>query len=444
MRFDLINYYTTIIAILIGMVIVGSIFYLIFFLRKRGYLDKKEASILIVIFTLLIFLFSFPEEILYDYIIIPNISRGVNLGLVNIGKSALMISISFFILYKFSKHFQNYPIKTTFEAEKIANSILKDISNKNKLFTLFNTTLPKGAKDEDLGIDYVPFMLNKLEINKREFKKDAKRFLTWSIAVGTIFILSIFFFAYIIITNSSLSFASSLKNLREENQKVLTLLADENNPNNVGFDKVTKTAIQQIQQTLIDKLDTTNINSRKILSAINKYNIDKNLIQLNNSLQENTNYLYGLKLTNEAEKINNSLTSWSTSKIQLSSYVANINSLINKAEIEIEKPQNQTNEIIKRLSIGLIVTSFLFAILRFLIKQYHSNIENTIRCEKEDLLIRKLYIGLKISTPNNDERKIIIQKLVETAHQEKADNQSLSSDEAGIIKEILAAVSKKL
>ncbi|MBA4849040.1 hypothetical protein [Emticicia sp. BO119] len=355
-----------------------------------------------------------------------------------------LTTISYFVyltIRLYDKFTPNLSPQNRIEAGILANSILKDILKNSKFNTIFNTSLPKGEKDEQLGIDYIPFMIGKLEDNKVEFKRKANQFFYTSFSVGFHFICSIFLFAYLLIKNHEYSFAASLEKIRNENQEIIVLLS---NDNQLDKEIQIKKNLEEIRTTM-EVFDSTSTDVRAINNAITNFYKDKNLITLKEVIQEySTNQIFSDRINNEITKLNTLLNEEITFKQQLYKSALNINNLIKIAEIETQKPQYQTNEIIKRVSIGLIIGTFLFSILRFLIKQYNSNIEHQIRCENEDLVIRKLYIALKISSPDNEQRKIIIEKFAEKTNREAKDGDSLNSEEVGILKETIAAILKKL
>ena len=101
-------------------------------------------------------------------------------------------------------------------------------------------------------------------------------------------------------------------------------------------------------------------------------------------------------------------------------------------------------EIFKRLFIGIIVTSFLLAILRFLTNQYKNNYEKGLAADEENSLIRRFYVAYK-SSQTDAERAIAISKLIEI----KVFRESIKESEVKVLdnemlKEIMSAIAKKL
>ncbi len=74
---------------------------------------------------------------------------------------------------------------------------------KHLFLSAFNTVLPKGKKDEQYGLDYIPFMLQSIGNRQAKFTKLANRFLVTTIVLGILFLGLIGVFGYIILDDDS-------------------------------------------------------------------------------------------------------------------------------------------------------------------------------------------------------------------------------------------------
>ncbi len=120
--------------------------------------------------------------------------------------------------------------------------------------------------------------------------------------------------------------------------------------------------------------------------------------------------------------------------------------LIPRVESEIEKPQNELHELLKRLILSIVIISFFLAILRYTARLYLNNYNLMIQAENEDLAIRKFYVALKNTDKNQDERKLVIQNFLQIFNKENNSDSdlNLSKEESGILKELLNNLMKKL
>ncbi len=105
----------------------------------------------------------------------------------------------------------------------------------------------------------------------------------------------------------------------------------------------------------------------------------------------------------------------------------------------------QTTEIIKRVSIGLLVVSFFLAILRYTARIYQAHHLEVLKASGDDLLIRKFYVALKSRANNDADRTVLISSFFGTNSKEaEIDSVGLSGKEIGVIKELLGMFSKKI
>ncbi|CCN35039.1 conserved hypothetical protein [Vibrio nigripulchritudo AM115] len=112
---------------------------------------------------------------------------------------------------------------------------------------------------------------------------------------------------------------------------------------------------------------------------------------------------------------------------------------------EIHKPEFLRDDLIKRLSISLIVATFFIAILRYLSNLYRSHYAELIKTEEQDMFIRKFYVAYKGSSDDNSSKDKIVEAFLSKDHDLHGNNSSrLGSEEVGIIGELLKSIGRKI
>jgi hypothetical protein len=117
-------------------------------------------------------------------------------------------------------------------------------------------------------------------------------------------------------------------------------------------------------------------------------------------------------------------------------------------EERLAKPENQTAEILKRLAIGLAVASFFIVILRYTTGLYRMNYGQELKTMYDDDATRRFYVGYKSSADNEEQRKVVLTAFMAatapTGTSSMSDTTSATSEEMGLLKEIVATLAKKL
>jgi hypothetical protein len=134
---------------------------------------------------------------------------------------------------------------------------------------------------------------------------------------------------------------------------------------------------------------------------------------------------------------------------RISAAIKDLAPLISKAETRLEKPENRTPEILKRLAIGLAVASFFMVILRYTSGLYRLNYQQELRTMEDEDTARKFYVGFKGSDSWQQRKAVLTAFLANSGSgcsgtSAASEGDRISKDELGIFKEIVAALAKKL
>ncbi|CCO48137.1 hypothetical protein VIBNISOn1_450101 [Vibrio nigripulchritudo SOn1] len=333
------------------------------------------------------------------------------------------------------------------DKSKYIEDIVCETLDSKDFATALRTSLPRGENDNKNGLDFIPFLLHRLDEKRISYQKSTNRFLISLISMGLVFVFTISFFGYIIINTSSsgvYKYTSSLNdeiknisiNITKKNKSLEEFLADEGiKKDNISIDLEGEKLSRAIEE--IDKL----IKSQDIIEL--KYFL-RNLPKKNN---------YDMKEKNVKKfsplAVINIINSYSDSRIDSKFEIERALELAKEASSEIieeiHKPEFLRDDLIKRLSISLIVATFFIAILRYLSNLYKSHYAELIKTEEQDMFIRKFYVAYKGSSDDNSSKDKIVEAFLSKDHDLHGNNSSrLGSEEVGIIGELLKSIGRKI
>jgi hypothetical protein len=112
-----------------------------------------------------------------------------------------------------------------------------------------------------------------------------------------------------------------------------------------------------------------------------------------------------------------------------------------------ETPEARTVELWKRIALGVIICTFLLAIMRYASSIYKEHHAQALRAEADDLLIRQFVVVFKSLGEDAGLRKEAIMAFMSAGAAAKGVESSkdgMSSEEAGIFKELIGAISKRI
>jgi hypothetical protein len=311
--------------------------------------------------------------------------------------------------------------------------------------TVLRTALPIGTNDQEYGFDFIPFMLHRIDERRRTFKKSARNFLILTVVLGCLFSGVVFYFGYILVNEAAAGpgriIAELGDNVRDIRTKI-TLLT----PNLAANTDYQHSAIPGI----IEKLRTEARLPPELKEVLNKGITDStDLFRLQTLLQRAGQQsstspvpLIGQLL----EQLERFTTVQTEAAAGVMARLNDLDALQHAVNDALQRPENRTADILKRIAVGFIVTSFLLAILRYVGGLYRDQYRQVLVAEQDDLGVRRFYVAYKCAKDNTDERKqvlgVFVGGTVGSPAPETGMVPGMPSQE--IIKELLGILAKKL
>jgi len=322
---------------------------------------------------------------------------------------------------------------------------VQKIFRSEEFLSALGTCLPKGANDKKHGLDYVPFMLENIAERRTRFAKSSKYFFVATIIAGLLFVGVVGYFARVVLNDASAGAPRLLAQIEEEvrtlNQNSQALLSQQLR-DLAALENSSPGA--RIANTFSDTL--------ALISASRK---SGDFEKLQNNLQALQREIAGagapVTFSNAVNAARLELDAMLLRKeAAMPRIVAASQALtpfIADARKELEKPENRIPDLIKRVMIGVVVTTCMFAILRYLAGLYRNHYNQMMRAYAEDLALRKFYVGYKGSAESKEDRSAVIKSLVGSSFDSEKQGDgglSLTDNEAAIVKEFFGSLAKKL
>ena len=346
---------------------------------------------------------------------------------------------------------------------KTLKQAIESILNAEQFLTALRSTLPKGERDAEQGLDYIPFMLHNINERRRSFERSSYIFLCLTIFVGLIFSTVIVAFGYILINDEAAGTPRTIAQIRGE---VSTIRRELNLAlpsyfENEAFQKIITSSILPLEKLKADP--SIQIQEEKIRYAISEARKTGNIKELTNSLdidekefqvnKDEKNQQYYTALTKAKFDIERFLKSQEAAIPNIGTSLDKLDKLISNVNDSLGKSEVQTSDVIKRLALSLVVSSFFLVILRHVAGIYRNHYQEMLQAHRDDLAVRKFYVSYKGSESDPPTRTKIISEFSATSApasqqpiSESSNNESdLSKEEvSGLLKGLLEALVKKL
>lgn len=356
------------------------------------------------------------------------------------------------------------------EELRIQNAVEKILDSEFFLTTL-RSTLPKGEEDEKYGLDYIPYMLNSNESRLEELKRTTRFYFTLTLCTGLLITIVVTSFGYLLINEQAAGTPKTLveinQSLEELNKNVLLL-----SPNSTTNPSLRELESQFLNPLLsLDtkkRIDSNQFNTIReeirydILEVrqTNDWDLFSNSLLVHLSKLQNlprstdttdTQEEYTKKLQIAVQKTQDFINKQPRILINLNETTEKLDNSIEDIEERIEDEDFRTTELIKRLGLSLIVSSFLLAILRYIAGIYRQHYQDMRKVQYESQIIRRFYIAMKSSfkakegsTPN----QIIANFVNQSEFLYKQDNPKLTEElksevSTDLIKSLIEVLSRQ-
>ncbi len=417
----------------------------------------KSLSILILCFILIRGLISFinylsPEMGDRIYYYFYEVGFGILIGTIDIIVTGAVLAIITIIIFRIL--IKEYNDRERIVTREDTQLIVRNIFESLDFYTALTHVLPKGNKDEDYGLDYIPFMLAELQEKRKRFEKSSNQYLGATIFLSFVFIVTLFLFGYLLLNESSTGTYNELQEVNDElnqNTKLLNELNINLGTNNYFYDN---------NKELLENLEiNSNSETRsdiELFVAKNTFIVDKDIRKFKAKLieieelarTERTSKLQSERL-NIITTILSKIRTFEKDKEEAIPLILSnqkiITNRLNNITSELRKPSNIQNELLKRLILSLVITTLFLVILRYFKGLYQNHYQEMLKAEEQDLLIRKFYVSLKNSENNSDLRKqVVVNFMKESTSNVEDTKQNLSKVESETLKDIVGAILKKI
>ena len=341
-------------------------------------------------------------------------------------------------------------LSRSFTAEAAAHIKPQEIAAKvlhsDEFLSVLRTALPKGNDDPEYGLDYIPFMLYGLDERRKRFQHSSIAFLRLTLFLGLFSAVIVAFFGYVVVVETAAGAPLYLEQIREEARTLST-----------SVQSLTPSAESQEFQPIIPLLvqasELAQGKSKFLISQIldrhvsDLTRVEAMLDTASRDTSVRNRKLYEALLDSAVYQTGDLLHVHEQERARSAAALARLDLLVPRAETALDKNESRIPELVKRLAVGLIVTTFLLALLRFTAGLYSSHYKEMLHAEYQDLALRRFYVAFKSSAGDSDQRKAVLATFVAAASPPATEMNGQSKPdelEASVVRELIAGLTKIL
>jgi hypothetical protein len=330
------------------------------------------------------------------------------------------------------------------------DTYVREILSSNSFITALNESLPRGDNDAEFGLDSVPYLLNSIRHRRERLARSTRSFLGFTIAAAFIAAIIITLSAWVLVDDESVGAPRALKSLRESTDSLATSLRY------LNADYRATTEFDHLARAVNANTDPANVTIKPKLQAVLRLaGPGESLADLVAALRpaagelrySDPRYAPGVDKAIDAIDMLNTERRATFDRIgQLQPRLA---ALVDRASAELGKDQNRVAEVVRRIALGLIVSTFFLAIVRFVANLYRAEYNQLLRTDFDDMLVRSFYVTFKASEGMGNQRAAVLSSYISALStfvpsKVSVDEKGLSKEDSDLLKVILAAAAKKL
>lgn len=305
----------------------------------------------------------------------------------------------------------------------------------DQFLTALRTSLPHGEEDKNFGFDHIPFLLQSIEARRRGFEKSAQLFLNMTVFLGILFSVALIGFAYILVDDSAIGPNRTLKlieqDLRLLDSQLLRVIKFAKLPlnNNQDFRKeyvdelrdnlqsLTESKIDAAKELSKDTVERLDISVRAFEEDADEEDFIKHIEDIRRELNNKRYTIIGD--SRAQHKIDDAISAarriegFETEREEILANARSTLDELNKNLLKVNSMEGRgTGDLLKRIALGIVVTGFFAAILRYFAQLYREHLRQVIIAERDDMTVRRFYVAFKCSSEKNEERAVVIQEFM--------------------------------
>lgn len=436
------------VAISVGLIILASPLVAWLFLRHNPNRRREAFVSKMIFFYLLASFLSRATERIFEgsYIFIGPLADVFGLTL------SFVLA---FVVFRRELAEQQMPVDFS-DPDELKRSVHK-ILDSDSFLTALRTTLPEGKTDKQFGLDYIPFMLHSIDERRARVTNSARWFLFATILTATLFAGIVGYFGYILVNENASGSAKYLSDIKDDTTKIkqdaFVLLPTSENP---AFQKDVLPSFRRLaganpgpRNSTIDKGIHESVEQAQWTGSVAELSKKLSDVASNVTVGDKDDTAYFEAFNGARSSIQKFMDQQSMATQELSETQADLKSLISEADKSLSDSGSRNTELLRRLSIGIVVSTFFLALLRYLGNLYRTRYEQVVEAERDDFMVRRFYVALKNSYSSEDQRKIVLSSFMAGQPKASVPTEAKGDDDSSkqafeLIKEMVAALSKKL
>jgi len=325
----------------------------------------------------------------------------------------------------------------------------------NEFLSTLSNALPKGDKDHEYGFDYVPYLLKSIAERRERFQRSARFFLYSTLSMGVLFVFILVGLGYILVNESAAGTPRRIEQLFDTNKEILQTLTSlklsEQQAKNIIANIVNCTREAKAQGVVFQPILSEDALKHEIRMSLASGSPTEQLATLLGSIERTAQTMqsqhnqFGVRLQNSMVNLEELIGSNAATLSPIQSSVERLQALLPSIETKLNSGESRITELLKRLTLGIVVASFFLAVLRYLAMVYRHHLDEVIKAERDDLAVRRFYVAFRCAGQDTDLQRSVLQEFVKLGYgsgalNEKPENE-IQTNQA--ILDVLSEIIKK-
>jgi hypothetical protein len=361
----------------------------------------------------------------------------------------------YFTIRFFPTVFGGERLTAPFTTDQEVRTAVHRVIHSDVFFTTLNEALPVGNDDAAYGLDFIPFMLSSILERRKRAARAARFSLIATIVLGAVFTAVVMYYGYTLVHEPAPGLPRVLADLTQEiriieDDLVILLPGALANP---VFAETCAPELERLRTIYVD----SNPRLARSLNTIIDAGIETGDIS---ALADSLRSLAKMAANDDREATTRSAEIVSVESelreflekrqgalARLHAEVKRVEAQRLRAEVSSSDDRYRLTDLVKRVALGVVVSVFLLAILRWIASIYRSYQRQTLTADSDELLVRQFYVAFKASSGNNAARTAVLGSFLRARLARTfsgRDSFSLSREETSVVKELIALLQKKL
>jgi len=349
------------------------------------------------------------------------------------------------------------------EREVLATAV-RSLLDSEHFLTALRDALPGSEAGGQAHLAQVPYILKTINDRREVAQRETRRFLALTVGAGCVFASVVIYYGYILVNETAAGFPAAISDLRTATEEVRVALATKGQAIPERPDaKAAMDALARLDQTVTEKFPWSDELQSKVREAGSRQAGPSALLELDKFLTAHATDVTAVtgsaadpdglgeaiaRYVSAAAEVGKLAETVSREQAEVSARLDRVDAVAKRAADSASEGPSRIAELVKRVTVGFVVSSFLLAILRYLAGLYREARALVSDLVEQELKVRRVCVALA-STSEGPVRDGIVRRFAAGAGAasgpmaEEALKEAAERDKE-LLKELIQVLGKKL